>query len=186
MIKYIITDFDGTLVNTKKANILAYKEAFKECGYVLNVSQYEGAFGLRFDSMCNALGVPDDADIRNKIKHKKAEVYPKYFSMLELNENLIQFLKLSKSNNIKIAIASTASKENLMAVLLYFGLEKMFDIIITGEMVKNGKPDPEVYNNAMNKLGCVHSQECLVFEDSSAGIESANNAGIENVIKIKL
>ena len=79
MIKYIITDFDGTLVNTKKANILAYKEAFMECGYVLNVARYEEAFGLRFDSMCNALGIPDDKAIRDKIKAVKAEKYKKYF-----------------------------------------------------------------------------------------------------------
>ena len=186
MIKYIITDFDGTLVNTKKANILAYKEAFMECGYVLNVARYEEAFGLRFDSMCNALGIPDDKAIRDKIKAVKAEKYKKYFSTIDINIKLVAFIKMMKSNGLKIAIASTASKENLYNVLNYFGLEDIWDVVITGEMVEHGKPDREVYVKAMNNLRCVHSNECLVFEDSQVGIQAAINAGIENVIKIKL
>jgi beta-phosphoglucomutase len=60
------------------------------------------------------------------------------------------------------------------------------DVIVTGEDVKNGKPDPEVYNIAKEKLGVTDNSEVLVFEDSEVGIKAANNAGIVNVIKIKI
>lgn len=186
MIKYFITDFDGTLVNTKKANVMAYKEAFIECGYVLNEDLYKEAFGLRFDSMCNALGITENKTIRDRIKSKKASVYPKYFGMIELNTALLNFIKSLKKTGVKVAIASTASRENLYAVLKYFKIENLWDAVVVGEDVEHGKPDPEVYNITKDKLDVKDDSEVIVFEDTEVGIEAANKAGINNVIKITI
>lgn len=188
MIKYIITDFDGTLFDTKKANTLSYKEAFNELGYVLNEDQYSAAFGLRFDDMCNALGVTENKMIRDKIKKKKAELYKKNVSFTFLNNKLLEFLKWQRSLGVKIAIASTASRENIESVLAYhskFDSVFIFDAIIAGDGVLLGKPNPEVYETAMEALGADDPSEVLVFEDTDIGIQAANNAGINAVIKVK-
>ena len=181
-IKAIITDFDGTLVNTFDANFYAYQEAFKQYGYVLNIEQYNELYGLRYDDLCDRLNIKEEH--RKSIKELKKTLYPLFFNYLKLNDKLIQFIVYSKSQGIKTCIASTASRENLYNVLNYFDIKDLFDIIITGENVSKGKPNPEVYIKAMEMLEC-EPEEVLVFEDSIVGCEAAENAKL-NYIKVKI
>lgn len=180
MIKYFITDFDGTLVDTRHANIEAYTAAFRVHGYEFNKDVYKNAFGLKFDDMCDVLNVPPEH--RQQIKQAKADVYPRYFDLIKLNIPLYHFL--ISNPDIKTAIASTASLTNLYNVLNYFGIADKFNIVITGDDVTNGKPNPEVYNTAKCKLRVTDDSEVLVFEDSEVGIQSAQAAGLYNIIKV--
>lgn len=180
-IKAIITDFDGTLVDTLMANYLAYREAFESYNYQLTLDEYKQCYGLRFDAFCNKMNIKQDD--RKSIKELKKQIYPNYFSHVRLNEPLMRFIISSKKNGIRTCIASTATKENLYGLLQYFNIKDYFDIIITGENVSKGKPDPEVYLKAMNLLECEH-EEAIVFEDSKVGCEAAENAEL-NYIKVK-
>ena len=179
-IKAIITDFDGTLVDTFEANYCAYKEAFKQYGYKLSEKQYKECFGLRYDGLCETLNIKDEH--KQLIKDAKKEAYPKYFSKLKLNTYLMMIINAAKKLGITICIASTASKENLYNVLDYLSIENYFDLIITGEDVKFGKPNPEVYKVALEKLDC-NTDEAIVFEDSDIGCLAAYDAGI-NYIRV--
>ena len=174
-LKAIITDFDGTLFDTFIANYKAYKEAFKICGYELSKEQYEECYGLRFDALCDELNI--DIKDRQKVKELKSKLYLKYFSFINLNYYVYNFLKDSKQHGLKICVASTASKENLYNVLSYFRMNDFFDVIITGEDVLKGKPDPEVYLKALSLLHCYHN-EVLVFEDSDTGCKAVENANL--------
>lgn len=178
-LKAIITDFDGTLVDTFMANFLAYQEVFKQYGYTLTKEQYRKCYGLRFDAFCDEMKIPHD--IRQPMKELKKNIYPSYFKYIELNNHLMLFIRYMKHQGIKICIASTATRENLYAVLKYFNnLDSYFDIIITGENVSKGKPNPEVYLKALNLLEC-ESDEVIVFEDSDIGCEAAENAELKYV-----
>lgn len=181
MIKNIITDFDGTLVDTSYANYLAYCRAFDRLGIFTFDERYYDCFGVRFDQLCDIFSVPKDEQLRAELKRLKAKYYEQYFDQITLNEKLVDFIFSTSCNT---AIASTASRNNLVAVLRFFNLRpEMFDAIITGEDVTNGKPNPEVYYRAMEKLNCT-SDSVLVFEDSEIGISAAQNAGINNIIKV--
>ena len=182
-IKAIITDFDGTLVNTFNANFYAYHGAFKQYGYELTRDQYKECYGLRYDAFCDKMDIKQDD--RKPIKELKKKIYPDFFDYLTINQNLLTFIRASHIlYGIKTCIASTATKENLYNVLKYFEIEDAFDIIITGENVSKGKPDPEVYLKALNLLEC-DTDEVIVFEDSEVGCEAAENAEL-NYIKVKL
>lgn len=181
-LRAIITDFDGTLVNTLTANSLAYSDAFDNFGIKLNENEYKERYGLRYDDLCKSLGIIDD-NIKKGVKELKAKLYPQYFYCIKVNEELLKFIIFCKRQGIKTCIASTASKVNLYGVLNYFHLTDYFDIIISGEDVNHGKPNPEVYLKALNVLEC-EPDEVLVFEDSEVGCEAAENAEI-NYIKIK-
>ena len=182
-IKAIITDFDGTLVNTFNANFYAYHEAFKQYGYELTRDQYKECYGLRYDAFCDKMNIKQED--RKPIKELKKKIYPDFFDYLTINQNLLTFIRASHIlYGVKTCIASTATKENLYNVLKYFEIEDAFDIIITGENVSKGKPDPEVYLKALNLLEC-NTDEVIVFEDSEVGCEAAENAGL-NYIKVKL
>ena len=175
MIKAVITDFDGTLVDTFKANLRAYQETFIKVGLRLTEEQYRECFGFRFEKFMLAVGITDP-NIAQQIKEEKLKVYPKYFDHLRPNHALIQLLQSMRENGCQIAIASTARMENLMNVIIHLQLQDAFDLIYAGKDVKQGKPSPEIYLKTMEALGVTPS-ETLIFEDSEVGIESAKASG---------
>ena len=175
MIKAIITDFDGTLVDTFEANLRAYQRAYQSVGLDITLEKYRECFGYRFERLMTATGVFDETTA-NKIKEAKKMFYPQYFSYLKPNHVLIELITSFKVMGGKTAIASTARKENLMNVVNYLGFADKFDLIYAGMDVKQGKPSPEIYLKAMETLN-VSPEEVLIFEDSPVGVEAARASG---------
>lgn len=180
MIKAVITDFDGTLVDTFKANLYAYQEAFDKVGLRLTEYKYRECFGFRFEKFMQAVGVTDP-NIAQQIKEEKLKAYPKYFDHLRPNTALIQLIQSLHSKGCKTAIASTARKENLMNVINHLDLNGIFDVIYSGKDVKQGKPSPEIYIKAIEVLG-VTPYETLIFEDSEVGVEAAKASGAHYMV----
>lgn len=178
-IKLLITDFDGTLVDTFKANYLAYQKAFQEVGLSLKEDFYKTCFGFRFDEFMKTAGV-DSIDVARRIKLLKAEYYPTFFSHLKVNQPLVALLKSFKNSGGKTAIASTARRTNLEKALVYCHCFNLFDLILAGEEVKEGKPAPEIYQTVLSRFSVGPSQ-ALVFEDSLVGIQAAESAGINYI-----
>ncbi len=179
MIKAIITDFDGTLVDTFEANLRAYQEALHAVGIQLSQERYRECFGYRFDRLMTALGIFDN-NVIYKIRELKKKAYPTYFNYLTPNKSLIELITSFHTMGGKTAIASTARRENLMSAVNYLGIADLFDLIYTAQDVKNGKPSPEIYLNVMGAIG-VKPEEVMIFEDSPVGIEAAKASGARYV-----
>lgn len=177
MIKALISDFDGTLVDTFEANYYSYHEAFLSVGLNLPREKYRECFGLRFDGFMTAMSIVDKG-VSDRIKECKKNVYPKYFSYLKPNFCLLNLLASFHQLGGKTAIASTARRENLMNAIKYLGIADRFDLIYAGIDVKNGKPSPEIYIKAMNALN-VSPSEVIIFEDSVVGFKAAKASGAE-------
>lgn len=180
MIKAIITDFDGTLVDTFEANLRAYQHAFADCGLSLSKEKYRECFGYRFERFMSVMAISDENTV-HRIKELKKEYYPNYFEFLKPNHALIQLIEAMKKMGAKTAIASTARKENLMNAVSYLNITPHFDLIFAGVDVKEGKPSPEIYLKAMAALD-VQPFETLIFEDSQVGIEAAKASGAQLMI----
>lgn len=180
-IQLIITDFDGTLVDTFESNFLAYKEAFLQNSLQLTKESYKKCFGLRFDDFMKAQNIKNIA-VKENIKKIKSEIYPNYFSYLRPNNTLISLIKNFRNIEAMAVIASTARRYNVLNVLSYLHLDDLFDLIVAGEDVRNGKPNPEIYLSIMHKIN-IPPSSTLIFEDSNIGIEAAKSSGA-NYIKI--
>lgn len=181
MTSLIITDFDGTLVDTFEANYNAYKEAFESLGLSLSEAKYRECFGYRFDKFMEEVGIEDEK-VRDAIRNYKKKVYPDYFDLLKPNVGLIKLIRTFKAQGGKTAVASTAARENLINALVHIGAVEDFDLILSGESVNHGKPNPEIYLKVLEHFQTV-PEETLVFEDSSIGCEAALSANIP-VIRI--
>ena len=175
MIKAIITDFDGTLVDTFEANLRAYQKAYQSVGLDITAEKYRECFGFRFERLMSATGVFDENKAR-VIKEAKKQYYPRFFQYLTPNKALIELINSFHAMKGKTAIASTARKENLMNVVNYLNLAPLFDLIYAGVDVRQGKPSPEIYLKTMEALG-VQPEEVLIFEDSPVGIDAARASG---------
>ena len=180
MIRAIITDFDGTLVDTFAANLQAYQRAFREEGLILSEEKYRECFGLRFEDFMKRAGIVDDA-VAGSIRELKKEYYPQYFDSIKLNSSLLELITGFKHLGGKTAIASTARKENLLNVVNHFGIADSFNLIFAGDDVKCGKPDPEIYTQVMATLE-VLPMETIIFEDSTIGIIAAESSGANCMI----
>ncbi len=178
-VKLLITDFDGTLVDTFEANYRAYAEAFDAVERELTRERYRECFGFRFDRFMDAMGVEDDA-VRAEIRRIKGECYPSHFSHLVVNRPLLEMLRAFRRSGGKTAIASTAREVNLLNALRHIGADGDFDLVLAGESVRRGKPDPEIYLTVLDRLG-VGADEALVFEDSPVGFAAAESAGIRYI-----
>lgn len=180
MIKSIITDFDGTLVDTFEANFRAYQKSFAEVGLSITKEQYRHCFGFRYDRFMSEMGITSE-DIALRIKEAKKDYYPDFFSFLRPNTSLILLIKSYREMGVKSAIASTARKENLMNAINYLGISDIFDLIYAGIDVQHGKPSPEIYQKSMAALG-VMPEETLIFEDSEVGVAAAKASGAHVMI----
>lgn len=180
----LISDFDGTLCDTYRANVEAYRQAFEDSGLVFDQEAYARNFGLRFNEMMETIAPDSTPSIRQKVMDQKAIHYAANLDLITINTGLVTLLRSAKTEGKKIGLATTARRLNATAVLDHFSLIDLFDEMIFGEDVTNSKPNPECYNLIISRLE-VNPEESLVFEDSHIGIEAAITAGAQ-VLKVAL
>ena len=185
MIKALIFDLDGVIVDTAKYHYLAWKELVDELGFEFTKKHNERLKGVSRMRSLDILLEIGELNFDDKTKHKFAEQknkrYVEYILKMtpdEILPGVINFIKEAKNKGLKIALGS-ASK-NAMTILKQIDLVKYFDAIIDGTKVSKAKPDPEVFLKGAESLG-VKPAECIVFEDAAAGIEAAINGGMKCV-----
>lgn len=102
-----------------------------------------------------------------------------------LTPGLPEFLDRAKEQGIPMTIATAANLANVEFYFDYFYLEKWFDLgkVVYDDATLKGKPDPDIYLRAMNRLG-VRPQECVIFEDAVSGVMAASAAGAGKIVGI--
>ena len=169
--KLIISDFDGTLVDTKEANFQAYKEVLSHFDFLLTKEIYHQVFGMRLKEFMHYINI-NDPFIIEQVRNMKAQIYPQYFELIRINTPLLEFIALMRLNGVKTALASTAQKDNVFNLLNHINQSQLFDLIVTGANVVKAKPDPECFLSIMAYFNC-KAEETLIFEDSFVGIKAA-------------
>ena len=177
-----IFDLDGVLVDTAKYHYLAWKQLAAQLGFEFTLEQNEALKGVsRMRSLEILLadggltGKFTDAEME-KLAAEKNEIYVRYIRDLkqeELFPGVVETFRAMKAADVKIALGS-ASK-NASMILDRLQITPYFDTIIDGTKVTKAKPDPEVFLLAAQELG-IAPCDCVVFEDSQAGIEAAKSA----------
>ncbi len=178
MFKGIIFDSDGVLVNSMPYHAKAWVEVFAEYGievteediYEIEGSNHIGVINIFFEKA----GITPQQHIYDEILEKKRAHFLEN-NRSEVFEGMYECLH-SLRNKIKMAVASGADKTIVTSLMDKF-YPDIFDVVVSGEDVLNGKPDPEPYNKAVENLG-LSKKECIVVENAPLGIESAKNAGL--------
>ncbi|MBS4196770.1 beta-phosphoglucomutase [Lederbergia citri] len=182
--KCAIFDLDGVLVDTAKYHYLAWKELAEKLGFEFTLEHNEMLKGVSrmtsLDILLDVGNMKDSFTEEEKVKMatEKNNRYVEYISNIDESEILdgaLSLLQELKNKGIKIALGS-ASK-NAQIILKNVGIKSYFDVIVDGNSVSKAKPDPEVFTLGADTLG-VSYEECVVFEDSQAGLEAAKIAGM--------
>ncbi|MGJ5642555.1 beta-phosphoglucomutase [Formosa sp. S-31] len=183
--KGFIFDLDGVIVDTAKYHFLAWKNLAKSLGFDFTEEQNEQLKGVsRVDSLKKILAWGNTSVSEDKFQELmtlKNTEYLSYIDKMDDSEILVDvprvldFLK-AKDQGISLGSAS----KNARRILEKVQLLPKFDAIVDGNDVSKAKPNPEVFLIAAKAVNC-KPEDCIVFEDSVAGVEAANLANMISI-----
>ena len=183
LIKGVIFDFDGLIVDTETTWYEAFREVFWESHQIeLDLVRYSECIGTGNDVLYRYFREIAGNSVNCELLEDLAAV--RYENMMKapvLREGVKEYLAEAKQKNLKIAIASSSAKQWVQTYLEQLNILDYFEVINTKDDVSNIKPDPELYCKTLIDLG-LSAQEAIVFEDSVNGLSAAKQAGIRCVI----
>lgn len=179
MIKAVIFDMDGTVIDSTESDYLAWKKVFEEYEVDFSYQEYQkvlGAQGSEIVPMYLAPSVRQEA-LDKKEYYFKALVEERGLNFVPGVESLLEAIK---DMNIKTSLATGAGKDKLTFIFEQVKMKEYFDVVITADDTKTGKPAPDVFLNSARRLNILPS-DCVVFEDAENGVKAAKAGGMKCV-----
>jgi HAD superfamily hydrolase (TIGR01509 family) len=180
VIKALIFDFDGLILDTETPEFESWQAIFNKYWYDLPFSEWKkcvGSSNLDFDPATYLEQLMGQPVNKKKVEHEKRILSLATIVKLPPLPGVEEMIKSAHSRGIKLAVASSSSTEWVWLNLSRLGLHQYFDAICGGNEVPAVKPDPALYIKALAELE-VQADQAVVFEDSPNGILAAQRAGI--------
>jgi beta-phosphoglucomutase len=178
MIRAVIFDMDGTMVNTEDLWKEVNSELAEKYGVIFEDNIRTKMMGRKEEDALKIFrdfyGLP--VSVNELLLARKQMLFEK-IDKVAINPGLIELIGLLEKLNIKKAIATSTYKDFAYAVIKAINVGENFPVVITGDTVVKGKPNPDIFIKAANTLG-VEPQNCLVLEDAQNGVEAGYNAGM--------
>jgi beta-phosphoglucomutase len=181
--KAVLWDLDGTLVDSEEFHWRSWRDTMRVEGVELTYEQFLASFGQRNDRILPAwLGADVDPGRVQRIGDDKEAGYRRLAETHGLTPlpGAREWLSTLRASGWQQAIASSAPRMNVEMMLRVAGIDGCFDAIVSADDVTIGKPDPQVFLKAAEKVG-VPPARCIVVEDAAAGIEGARRAGMRSI-----
>ncbi len=181
MLKAILFDLDGTLANTDPLHFKIWQDILQEHGIEMDHDSYKAQISGRQNPEIIQDFLPHlSATASEKLAEEKEALFRERALDLQPLAGFLELLEWIETQQLKTAIVTNAPKKNADFMLKVLKLKERFKIVILGEEMSAGKPDPEPYQFCLKQLN-IEAFEAIVFEDSPSGIRSAINAGIETI-----
>lgn len=185
MVKLIIYDLDGVLVDAKGIHFDALNEALGteyEISWAEHLSTYDGLkTNQKLEMLTERKGLP--TELHKQVWDKKQELTLQKLKELKPSTQLIDCMETIAVNGYKIAVCSNSIRKTVLTVLSKLGIMEYMDLVISNEDVKNSKPHPEMYWKAISMMS-VLPEETLIVEDSPYGLLAASRAKA-NILRVK-
>jgi len=178
----VIFDVDGVLTDSYQPHFLSWQRMFGELNVAFTEEQFRATFGRTNRDIFGELyqGGLTEEQIRSWGDRKEVlyrEIIAEQFTPMPGAVELIDALA---GAGFKLAVGSSGPPENIQVTLEKLGRAHLFSALVTGADVKRGKPDPQVFLLAAERLG-VPPANCAVVEDAPQGVEAANRAGMASI-----
>lgn len=181
MIKAIIFDMDGLMIDSERVTFECYQEILKGMNLTMDEEFYKTLLGKPikgiYQRFYDVYG--NDFPIEDVIKDVHALMAQRFETEgVPVKTGLKSLLEYLKANNYKTIVATSSNRDRVDTILAQAQITDYFDDSICGDEVTKGKPNPEVFLKSCQKLG-VSADEAIVLEDSEAGIQASYDAGIK-------
>ena len=185
MIKLIVFDLDGVLVEAKTIHFEALNEALGEkysIEWDEHLSKYDGLkTSQKLEMLTKEKGLP--SSLYESVWSKKQKLTLNKLSSLKPSDEIYNCIKKLSDEGFKIACCSNSIRKTILTVLSKLNIIEFFDLILSNEDVKNSKPHPEIYWKAMSTIGVI-PDETLIVEDSPFGLLAASRS-TSNVFRVE-
>lgn len=179
----VLWDLDGTLIDSRRQHWQAWHATMADEGFALTEEQFAATFGQRNDRVLRTLLGPElpPGEI-TRISEAKEALYRELISSegISLLPGAEDWLARLRATGWRQALASSAPRQNIAAILAALGLDGTFAAVVGSEDVQRGKPDPQVFLIAAEQLA-VAPARCIVVEDAHAGIAAAQQGGMRTI-----
>lgn len=180
--KAIIFDFDGLIVDTETIWFHSFRDAVREYGGDLPLEEFAKCIGTTDDVLYAYLNDQlKEKFNKHALKEKVKTLHKEKMKITEARDGVKEYLQEAKEMGLKIALASSSSREWVIPFLEELQIRDYFEVIKTREDVEKVKPDPALYRVAIEGLG-IDSSEAVVFEDSLNGLKAAIAADRKSVV----
>lgn len=185
MIRALIFDFDGLILDTETPDYTAWRDIYEEHNCVLPLDRYLTIIGTSLDDagfapagyLVELVGAElDVAGLEARARLQRLE----RINAQPVLPGVVEQIEAAERHGLKLAVASSSGRDWVERHLRRVGLLQRFDAVVTGDEVERVKPAPDLFETALAALG-VAPQEAIVFEDSAHGVEAATVAGIYTV-----
>ncbi|MGG4551377.1 beta-phosphoglucomutase [Paenibacillus humicus] len=181
-LKGAIFDLDGVIVDTAKYHYLAWRQLAQEYGFDISLEDNELLKGVSREQSLEIVleigKIKVTQEEKAKMTEKKNKKYVEYISSIteeELLPGAKEYILHLRDLGIRIGLGSAS--RNALFILSKLGILSLFDAVVDGNKTTKAKPNPEVFLMASRELG-VNPVNCVVFEDSIAGVQAAKVAGM--------
>lgn len=182
MIRAVLFDFDGLILDTEYPHFLSWQEVFAEHGFSLALETWveHTGKGVRntayspYDDLETLLGVRLDRDALRTLRRQR---FAELMAAQQLLPGVESWLHEARDFGMKIGLVSSSPRAWIEDYLARFGMTGAFDAILCGDDVQVPKPDPELYLRALAVLG-LQTEQALALEDSAHGVTAAKSAGV--------
>lgn len=181
MIKAIIFDMDGLMIDSERITFECYQERLKDMNLTMDEEFYKTLLGKPikgiYQRFYDVYG--NDFPIENVIQDVHQLMAERFETEgVPVKKGLVELLHYLKDNNYKTIVATSSNRDRVDKILAQAKITEFFDDSICGDEVTKGKPNPEVFLKSCQKLG-VNVDEAIVLEDSEAGIQASYDANIK-------
>ena len=181
MIKAIIFDMDGLMIDSERVTFECYQERLKDMNLTMDEKFYKTLLGKPikgiYQRFYDVYG--NDFPIENVIQDVHQSMAERFETEgVPVKKGLVELLHYLKDNNYKTIVATSSNRDRVDKILAQAKITEFFDDSICGDEVTKGKPNPEVFLKSCQKLG-VNVDEAIVLEDSEAGIQASYDANIK-------
>ena len=181
MIKAIIFDMDGLMIDSESVTFECYQERLKDMNLTMDEKFYKTLLGKPikgiYQRFYDVYG--NDFPIENVIQDVHQLMAERFETEgVPVKKGLVELLHYLKDNNYKTIVATSSNRDRVDKILAQAKITEFFDDSICGDEVTKGKPNPEVFLKSCQKLG-VNVDEAIVLEDSEAGIQASYDANIK-------
>jgi HAD superfamily hydrolase (TIGR01509 family) len=172
-----IFDVDGVLLSTMEAHFECYKQALQEVNVPIDKDQFFRQAGMKGSEQIKFFAQKAGMSVEvEKVYARKRELFESYIGNVDTIKCNVELLRVLKAAKFPVAMASGSARKSWVPIVSRFSIQA--DALVGAEDVKRGKPYPDLYLCAAEKLG-VPSSHCIVIEDSEAGIDAARAAGMK-------
>ena len=186
MIEAVIFDWDGVVLDSSRFHEKSWDVLAKERSLDLPEGHFKKGFGKRNEEIIpHVLGWAEEgSEMLRELAARKEEIYRELLfenaSEVKALPGIPELIQECQDAGVRMGIGSSTPLKNLQAGLKVLGLGHILFEMVSGDDVKQGKPDPEVFEKVAQKLNAPQ-EFCVVLEDSHSGIEAAKRAGMKSV-----